>query len=207
MREAFIVPGMALLILAPPPPAWGQAELLAPGPATLDAAVVRLVSWLERAEALARQVAALQNGMASAARSGADPCADDRRAQIAALGVAWRDAAQAARAEADRVRRIRGSPGVAPLLGGESLATLEDRLGRVDRQSRLYAEARAWQARMAPRCRPVQDAVRQGGARNGAVLPDQAGSARRSAARTETASPARPDASSAEALSASPSGE
>lgn len=81
----------------------------------------------------------------------ADPCEDLDHVslgwRIERFGAAWREAAQATRAAAARVQRVRAAPMVAPLLDGGWAGRLDGVLGEADRRVGAWREASEWQAR------------------------------------------------------------
>ena len=89
----------------------------------------------------------------------ADPCEDLDRVslgwRIERFGAAWREAAQATRAAAARVQRVRVAPMVAPLLDGGWAGRLDGVLADADRRVAAWREASEWQARFV---RPVLQA-------------------------------------------------
>jgi hypothetical protein len=123
---------------APDPGAW-----VAPGPAELAAAVGELEVRLDRAEAIGRAAERLQNAWASDLAAGDKrPCEDAEERSIAArilmFAPSWRDAAQATRAQGDRVRALLASPTVAPLID----PTTHDRISALEARSGV--EVAAW---------------------------------------------------------------
>lgn len=142
---------------------------LTPSPADLDAAVAELDGRLVEAEALAEATARLQNALVEAGALSRKPCSEAADAALvtraATFGAAWRSAAQAARASADRLRPLLDAPTVTPLLEPAARARAEALLARADADARLYLEASAWQARFltpgASRC-PAALAVAPG---------------------------------------------
>ncbi len=143
MRVGIVV-GMALfggVALA------GPADL-APGAPELIAAQQRLEALLATSQAAARATARLQAAWTSrpAPRS---PCADAERLaigwRIERFGAAWREASQAARAQAERVRKVSGAATVAPLVDAKWSARLEALRARTDRDARAFLEASAWE--------------------------------------------------------------
>ncbi len=65
--------------------------------------------------------------------------------RIERFGSAWREATQAVRAQAERVRRYRGSATVAPLVDTRWNATLDRLLTEAGSNERAFLEASAWQ--------------------------------------------------------------
>lgn len=129
-----------------------DATLLAPTPADLAEGSRLLERRLAEAEALGEAVARLQNAWVSGGAVSRKGCTatDDLSlaARQLAFGAAWRDAAQAARAQLDRVLHMAASPTVAPLidaLDNERVGSLQ---AKVAQSTALYAEASAWQARV-----------------------------------------------------------
>lgn len=143
--------GAALLFaagLAGPSLAGAPAEL-APGAPELVAAQQRLEALLTTAEATRRATARLQAGW-TGRPTPAEPCADAARLELGwrveRFGAAWREASQAARVQAERVRRVRGASTVAPLVDARWSAELDALAARAERDRRALLEASAWQA-------------------------------------------------------------
>lgn len=138
---------MLLLLLAALP-----ADL-APGAPELSEGEARLRSLVVTSEAVGAATGRLRvawTGLVPVGLTpGKEPCADAARLdvgwKIERFGAAWREAAQAARAQARRVRRIRNAPTVAPLVDARWAATLDGLFAAADRQERALLEASAWQ--------------------------------------------------------------
>jgi len=140
--------------------AAGPADL-APGAPELTAAERRLADLLSSAEAAQVAVARLQAEWTRRTpakpppppRSGGSPgpCDDVERLEIGwraeRFGAAWRELAQSARAEAERVQRIRSMPTVSPLVDASWGERLDPLVERADHVSRALVEASAWQER------------------------------------------------------------
>ena len=137
---------------------------LAPGAPELQEAELRLVNLLDEADAVraatsrlqARWVALgepipLEKGKTKAV----DPC-DAARLDVAwrieHFGAAWREAAQAAHAEADRLQLIRTAATVAPLVDNRWTDRLRGLLDQDALDERAFVEASVWQAQFV---RPV----------------------------------------------------
>lgn len=142
MRAALLLP---LLLAAGPSPAE-----LAPGPVELTGAIDALEARLERAEAIGQAMSRVHNAVADHGLRLGTPSCDAPVVSIAArsvpLGVALRDAAQSARAQAERVRRVAAAPTAAPVAEGPLAQTLAEDLARVASLEAQYAELSAWQA-------------------------------------------------------------
>lgn len=146
------------------------AERLAPGPAARDRSLHELKERLDRAEALETAVTRLQNawGERLAAGSAIDPCTDAGAASLLArlvvFGPAWRDAAQASRAERDRLVELSEAPTVSGLQDPAIRTAVQHALTRTNAQETHYREAIAWQeawARMPKGC-PLPTAAAAG---------------------------------------------
>ncbi len=134
---------------------------LAPGAPELQEAELRLANLLDGADAvraatsrlqtrwvtLALPVVGLQDPKAKAPPI--DVCAAERMEigwRIERFGAAWREAAQAVHAEAERVRTIRSATTVAPLVDARWADALQKKLDAEDVGSRAFVEAGVWQA-------------------------------------------------------------
>lgn len=131
---------------------------LAPGAPELHEAQNRLDALLAVERAVATATARTQ--AAWAARTALTPpkgqrlpgpCADPERVglgwRIEHFGAAWREAAQAVTAQAERVRTVRRSPVAAPLVDAAWAAALDADLAAADRARVAFLEASAWEAR------------------------------------------------------------
>lgn len=141
----------ALLVLPRAAPAQSfDPAALAPGAPEFEAATARLDARLSAARAIG-----LATSLAQAAftQLPAGDCADAARLELGwraeRLGAAWREATQAAVAEADRVRRIRAAPTFSPLLSPARAAAVDATQAAVDLQRAAVLEAGAWQATFA----------------------------------------------------------
>lgn len=126
-----------------------DASWLAPGLSELRTERARLQERVERAEALATAAGRMQNIWAEAAIASKLPsCETSEGAQRAALasglGAAWRDAAQDARVQADRVRELVERPTVAPLLPQAEAEALLALAVRAEAQPGAYLEHLGW---------------------------------------------------------------
>ena len=65
--------------------------------------------------------------------------------RIERFGAAWREAAQAWRAQADRVRGLRAAPTVLPLVDERRAARLDAALAGADASAAAFVQASAWQ--------------------------------------------------------------
>lgn len=139
----------SLLWLASPARAE-EPDLIAPTPADLRLAAVALQERLTLAETKGQDTARLQNAWVQRGAPARKLCREPEDLALAreaeAAGIAWRDAAQAARAEADRVAELLVAPTLAPLLDEVTLARHQALLDRTDANARAWLEASAWQA-------------------------------------------------------------
>lgn len=130
-------------------PAAADAPDLAPGVQELLGAESRLDALLDTAQATGRATGRLQAAWTRLPKP-KTPCADAERValgwRIERFGSAWREASQAARAQADRVRRIRAAPTVAPLVDARWTARLDAQLAEADAAGLGLLEASAWEA-------------------------------------------------------------
>ncbi len=134
---------------------------LAPGAPELQEAELRLSNLLDGADAvraatsrlqarwvtLALPVVGLQDPKAKAPPI--DPCSAERLEigwRIERFGAAWREAAQAVHAEAERVRTIRSATTVAPLVDTRWAESLQQKLDAAAVGTRAFVEAGVWQA-------------------------------------------------------------
>lgn len=121
---------------------------LAPGAQSLAEAEARFAALTAAADATAAATVGLQAAWAERpAPRGL--CDDHDRLALAwrleRFGAAWREAAQALRVAAARLRALEGEPTVAPLLSGEARAALDARLAHADAVSAAFLQASAWQ--------------------------------------------------------------
>jgi hypothetical protein len=130
-----------------------DAGWIAPGPAELRASLQTLEGRLVEAEAVGRAAERLQNAWGTALAAGvrapcaADPTAHAVAARVVAFGNAWRDAAQRARAEDERLAGWVASETVAPLLDAETGARVTSARARVQAQADAWMEFVGWQDR------------------------------------------------------------
>lgn len=134
---------------------------LAPGAPELQEAELRLSNLLDGADAvraatsrlqarwvtLALPVVGLQDPKVKAAPI--DVCVAERMEigwRIERFGAAWREAAQAVHAEAERVRTIRSAATVAPLIDARWAEALQGKLNAEEAGTRAFVEASVWQA-------------------------------------------------------------
>lgn len=134
---------------------------LAPGAPELQEAEQRLASLLEDADAvraatsrlqahwvlMVQPPVGLQDPKAKAAP--VDPCSPERVAlawRIERFGAAWREAAQAAHAEAARVDTLRAASTVAPLVDARWAERLKQRFAAEASGTRAFVEASVWQS-------------------------------------------------------------
>jgi len=110
--------------------------VIAPGPLELKAAEQELEQRVLDAEAIGRAAARLQN----AAFRAEDPCRDALLPRSRAFAQAWRDAAQRARAQGDRTRRMAESSTLAPIMTPQRRARVGDLAGRAELQARAWLE-------------------------------------------------------------------
>ncbi len=141
-----LAPGVAA---APSQGPGADKRWLAPGPALLAEESAALERRLLAAEAVGEAVIRLQNRIGERLAAGAKVCADPEARELVArvkpFGAAWRDAAQAARAQSERVEHLRQAPTLAPLLDDAERGRLERLHRRAEKTARLFLEARAWQ--------------------------------------------------------------
>lgn len=125
----------------------GPADL-APGAPELIAAEQRLDALLATATATGRATARLQAAWTTLPTP-ATACADPERIalgwRIERFGAAWRESTQAARAQAERVRRTRAAATVEPLVDARWGARLDALRDRTARATRAFTEASAWE--------------------------------------------------------------
>ncbi|MDP2313390.1 MAG: hypothetical protein Q8P41_10825 [Pseudomonadota bacterium] len=144
MRPALV--GIALLLAGR---AAADAPDLAPGVPELLAAESRLEALLGTSVATERATGRLQAAWTSRPAP-KRACDDPERIalgwRIERFGSAWREAIQAARAQADRVRRIRAAATVAPLVDARWMERIDGRLAAADRGATALLEASAWEA-------------------------------------------------------------
>jgi hypothetical protein len=149
-----MVAPFTLLVLLTAVPDAGPWEWLAPDVQQYEARVRELESKLVRAEAIHVALSRVQNQIAERLKAGVGPCVDAAGQSLVArtrvLGPALRDGAQAARAEHARVRALRDSPTVAPLLGAPEQSRLDALTERVKAASRRYLVALEWNRRFIP---------------------------------------------------------
>lgn len=149
-----LLPSLLSLLLASGAGAV-EPSRLAPDLATLATQRSRLEAQLSRADAVGEALVRLHNRLAERqAREGRAPCADAEGqglvARARAFGAAYRDAVQAARVQAERVRGTAAAPTVAPLLTREDLRRLETLSARSEAQVRAYGELAAWHSAHVP---------------------------------------------------------
>jgi hypothetical protein len=122
---------------------------LAPGAPELLDAEARLRALLATTEAIGGATSRLQVAWTTTTPPKKDPCADEARLEIGwrieRFGAAWREAAQAVRAQAERLRRIRSAPTVSPLVDAAWSKSLDGLQVVADREARAFVEASAWQ--------------------------------------------------------------
>lgn len=142
---------LLLLLLLGPVAGAEEPSLSTPAPADLAQVAAELERRVVEAEARGQETASLQNAWVTSGAPGRKPCqepADLVLAQQAeAAGKALRDASQAARAQADRVRELLLAPSLAPLLDEAALARHAALIARADESARRTLEASAWHAR------------------------------------------------------------
>jgi len=139
---------LPLLVAADPE----GASLLVPGPTELTEAVAEATTRVERAEALGHAATRLQNALGERLASArpiscTDPTAQALLARLTVFAPAWRDAAQSARAQRDRLDRIVAAPTVVPVIDQAMLARIEETSRRTEDQATAYQEFRAWDER------------------------------------------------------------
>lgn len=140
--------GSALLIVSLSAFAGDPAEL-APGAPELVAAEQRFATLLDLAAATRRATTRLQAEW-TRRPTPIGACDDAARLEIGwrieRFGAAWREAGQAARAQAARVAAIRAAPTAAPLVDSGWAARLDALATRATEDTRAFLEASAWQA-------------------------------------------------------------
>jgi hypothetical protein len=149
-----MVSPFALLLLFAATPDAGAWEWLAPDVQQYETRLRLLEEKLVRAEAIHVALSRAQNQIAERLRSGIAPCADaagqNLVARTRALGPALRNATQSARAEHARVRALRESKTVSPLLGEPEQSKLDGLTERVKVATRRYLVALEWSRRFIP---------------------------------------------------------
>jgi hypothetical protein len=139
---------VAVLLLLESARAASPADL-APGAPELLAAEARLQELLVTSDAAARATGRLQVAWTVAATP-PKVCDDAERLgvgwRIERFGAAWREASQAVRAEAERVRRVRAASTVAPLVDARWTTELDGLLARAEHDEHAFLEASAWEA-------------------------------------------------------------
>lgn len=141
-----LAPGLAGLVLAGA--AWALAPgHIAPGVPELDEAEGRLRHGVVMAEAIGDAVFRMQAAWALYPAP-ARPCEDAVRLQLGwrveRFGTAWRDATQAAGAQATRTRRILQAPAVTPLVDAPWAARIDGLAARAGTQRDAFRDASAW---------------------------------------------------------------
>lgn len=136
---------------------------LAPGILEVRASEAALTERLRATRAVATAVSRLQAEwtvrsplVPPKGREAPGPCDDAERValgwRIERFGAAWREVTQATLAEAERLRRARGSPVASPLVDAAWGSRLDALLGEAETARAAFIEASAWQARFV---RPV----------------------------------------------------
>ncbi len=160
-----VVPLLALLLAVRPAGASRPSDL-APGAPELQEAELRLVNLLDSADAVRAATSRLQAkwvllGQAVNDAKGkpqpVDPCAPERTDvawRIEHFGAAWREAAQAAHAQALRVGQVRAAATAAPLVDDRWAERLRVLIERDNTDERAFMEASAWQSKFV---RPLLD--------------------------------------------------
>lgn len=149
---------LALLVMVSDAAAVRPADL-APGAPELQEAELRLVNLLDEADAVRAATSRLQARWVALGQpvpdekgklKPVDPC-DSLRVDVAwrieHFGAAWREAAQAAHAQAGRLQAIRTAATVAPLVDDRWAARLRGLLDQDVLGERAFVEASVWQAR------------------------------------------------------------
>ena len=115
----------------------------------LAAAQARLAALLDTARATGSATARLQTAWTALPKP-KPGCDDTARLElgwrIERFGAAWREAAQAARVQADRVQRARASATVSPLIDTRWADELDALQTRIEHEERSFLEASAWEA-------------------------------------------------------------
>ena len=124
---------------------------IAPGAPELGEEEARLRHLVGMAEAAGNAVSRMQSTWAllPAPEAGGKPCSDTVRLQLGwraeHFGAAWREAAQATRVQAQRVRELRTSPTTSPLIDDAWSARLDELLVLADREEKAWLESSAWE--------------------------------------------------------------
>ncbi len=122
---------------------------LAPGAQELDAAELRLGELRAATEAAGTATLRLQAAWTEWASAKGSPCDDHDRLslgwRIERFGAAWREASQALRAQASRVRSLRAASTVAPLVDEARGRRIGEALSAADEQALAFLQASAWQ--------------------------------------------------------------
>lgn len=122
---------------------------LAPGAPQLSEAQARLSRLLLNAQAVEVSVLRLQTAWTGFPKP-AMPCGNDARLEVGwrieRFGAAWREAVQAAEAQARRLRSVRGQPTVAPLIDAAWAQALDGLMADTAAQDLAFLQASAWQA-------------------------------------------------------------
>ena len=112
------------------------AMLLAPTPAELVSAEAELKARVLDAEAIGRAASRLQNATVHLE----DPCEGGFMTRSLAFARAWRDAAQRARAQAQRTDMIAKARTVEPLMTEARLGQIQALASRAENQARAWLE-------------------------------------------------------------------
>ena len=140
-----------------------EPELLAPGPAELEAALTVVEARLTDADTTGVAVSRLHNALAEQWVKEVPPCSDETVSPLAAraalVGDGHRDRVQALRAALSRASSIASSATVAPIAEEAQRARLADLSTRGTDHQRAYLEMLAWhESIIAPwtkRCAPT----------------------------------------------------
>lgn len=127
----------------------GEPDLLAPTVDEIHAVSAELQRRLKLAAELGAETATLQNAWVQRGAPGRKPCADAEDTALAFqaqdAGERWRDAAQAARAEASRLSEMLKTATATSLLSEEIREREQERALSAQVEARRALEASAWQ--------------------------------------------------------------
>ncbi len=122
---------------------------IAPAAQELDAAESRLDALLSTSESVAAATLRLQVAWTQVPVVKGGPCADHDRLslgwRIERFGSAWRESAQALRAESDRLQALRAAATVAPLLDTARAERIAGSMAAARTQVSRFLQASAWQ--------------------------------------------------------------
>jgi hypothetical protein len=129
----------------------GAAVSLAPTIVDLQESEARLARTLEDAHGVEQAMTALQAAWTRAPARAREDCRDQARLELGwrleRFGAAWRELAQAARAEATRMASFRGAATVSPLVEERRREAGERLLADAEATARAVLRAGVWQER------------------------------------------------------------